>query len=252
MRPAAQKLQDYMADSANKAPPSPHVSVIFSSGPAPLALTRGLGRLGFVQVKFADPSVPIVSNVTARPITQAGELLALEVKQVTDAVQWLDSIRLLAYPATAAASSEGTHTFLYARPHARVLAHRPTRAAPDVMRHAAGRPAWKEIEEEEKLWQWKGFDDFLELGPGKTLSSFVRQIGTELQATYAVYPPPSPSSHHVAPPLILHFLQERGHGARSDRLLQALPRVKKPLCACNVSFLLLRPCCGEWAKNILK
>lgn len=128
MRPAAQKLQDYMADSTNK-------------------------------VKFADPSVPIVSNVTARPITQAGELLDLEVKQVTDAVQWLDSIRLLAYPATAAASSE------------------------DVMRHAAGRPAWKEIEEEEKLWQWKGFDDFLELGPGKTLSGFVRQIGTELQAT---------------------------------------------------------------------
>jgi malonyl CoA-acyl carrier protein transacylase len=106
MRPAAQKLQDYMADPTNKAPPR-----MFSSDPF-LALTRGLRRLGFVQVKFADPSVPIVSNVTARPITQAGELLDLEVKQVTDAVQWLDSIRLLAYPATAAASSEGPTLYM--------------------------------------------------------------------------------------------------------------------------------------------
>jgi hypothetical protein len=108
------------------------------------------------------------------------------------------------------------------------------------MRHAAGRPAWKEIEEEEKLWQWKGFDDFLELGPGKTLSGFVRQIGTELQATYAVYTPaPAPaSSLHgqlCTYSIHIHFLQERGHGARSDRLLQALPRI--------TLYLL---CCGSW------
>jgi malonyl CoA-acyl carrier protein transacylase len=63
------------------------------------------------QVKFTNPSVPIVSNVTARPMTLADEVPDLEVKQVTDAVQWLDSIRLLAYPATSStASSEGTHT----------------------------------------------------------------------------------------------------------------------------------------------
>jgi malonyl CoA-acyl carrier protein transacylase len=50
--------------------------------------------------------VPIISNVTARPITRADEFLELEVKQVTDAVQWLDSIRLLAYPALAASSPQ--------------------------------------------------------------------------------------------------------------------------------------------------
>jgi malonyl CoA-acyl carrier protein transacylase len=52
------------------------------------------------------------------------------------------------------------------------------------------------MEEEEARWQWKGFDDFLELGPGKTLGGFVRQIGTDLNTTYAAAP--TRLHHHLA------------------------------------------------------
>jgi len=127
MHPAAQKLRDYMIDLNQK-------------------------------TKFADPEVPIVSNVTALPVLRAGELLDLEVQQVTKAVQWMDSIRFLAYPASAIASSSIDEELL-------------------------SKPVWEVQKEEERRWQRKGFDDFLELGPGSTLCGFVRQIGPELNAT---------------------------------------------------------------------
>ncbi len=43
-------------------------------------------------VKLAAPSVPLIGNVTARPVTDAQEIKSLLVRQVTGVVRWRESI----------------------------------------------------------------------------------------------------------------------------------------------------------------
>jgi [acyl-carrier-protein] S-malonyltransferase len=41
---------------------------------------------------FADPAYPVISNVTARPVTDGGEARSLLVEQLTSPVRWADSV----------------------------------------------------------------------------------------------------------------------------------------------------------------
>lgn len=43
-------------------------------------------------VALRDPTVPVIANVTAAPVTQAGEIRDLLVRQVTGAVRWRESV----------------------------------------------------------------------------------------------------------------------------------------------------------------
>ena len=46
-------------------------------------------------VKFSDPRVPVISNVTARPLRAADELQTDVITQLTSPVRWVDSIRAM-------------------------------------------------------------------------------------------------------------------------------------------------------------
>jgi [acyl-carrier-protein] S-malonyltransferase len=46
-------------------------------------------------LEIADARVPVIANVTARPVTRADEIRALLGEQMTSAVRWEDSMRLL-------------------------------------------------------------------------------------------------------------------------------------------------------------
>ncbi len=46
-------------------------------------------------VKIADPAVPIVANVTAKPVTDGNEIKKLLVQQVTAPVRWAQTMRFL-------------------------------------------------------------------------------------------------------------------------------------------------------------
>jgi [acyl-carrier-protein] S-malonyltransferase len=52
---------------------------------------RGL-REHLESIDFQDPTVPVISNVTARPVTLGPEARDLLVSQLTSAVRWSDSI----------------------------------------------------------------------------------------------------------------------------------------------------------------
>ena len=43
-------------------------------------------------VRFADPSFPVVSNVTARPVTRANDARETLIRQITAPVRWAESI----------------------------------------------------------------------------------------------------------------------------------------------------------------
>lgn len=47
-------------------------------------------------VELRDPSFPIVANVTAEPVTTAGEARRLLVEQLTSPVRWAESVRTMA------------------------------------------------------------------------------------------------------------------------------------------------------------
>lgn len=47
------------------------------------------------ELPFSDPRVPVVSNVTAAPVTTAAEARALLVQQVTSPVRWSASVRTM-------------------------------------------------------------------------------------------------------------------------------------------------------------
>jgi [acyl-carrier-protein] S-malonyltransferase len=55
---------------------------------------RGLER-ALAQVRFQDPSVPVVTSVEARPVAGGSELPTLLVKQVTAPVRWEETVRAL-------------------------------------------------------------------------------------------------------------------------------------------------------------
>jgi len=44
---------------------------------------------------FGDPAFPVVSNVTAHPVSDAGEARRLLVEQLTSAVRWSYSVRTM-------------------------------------------------------------------------------------------------------------------------------------------------------------
>lgn len=46
-------------------------------------------------VEFRDPAFPVVSNVTAHPVSAAAEARQLLVRQLTSAVRWSDSVRTM-------------------------------------------------------------------------------------------------------------------------------------------------------------
>ena len=53
-------------------------------------------RAALARVPFADPDPPVLSNVTARPLTRAGELAEELYAQITSPVRWADSVRAMA------------------------------------------------------------------------------------------------------------------------------------------------------------
>ena len=46
-------------------------------------------------VKIKDPTIPVISNVTARPMTSAKEVAALLPRQICEGVMWEGSMRHL-------------------------------------------------------------------------------------------------------------------------------------------------------------
>lgn len=61
-------------------------------------------RTKLAEVQFGDADVPVIANVTARPVQSAGELADLLVRQVYSPVLWEDSVRFLI--------AEGVDTFV--------------------------------------------------------------------------------------------------------------------------------------------
>jgi [acyl-carrier-protein] S-malonyltransferase len=55
--------------------------------PAKDGLAQRLGR-----TEPADPRFPVVSNVTAEPVREAGEVMSLLVRQLTSPVRWSASV----------------------------------------------------------------------------------------------------------------------------------------------------------------
>lgn len=53
-------------------------------------------RVALAKVDMADPVVPVVSNVRARPVSDAGTIAGLLVEQVTGRVRWRESMEWLA------------------------------------------------------------------------------------------------------------------------------------------------------------
>lgn len=49
-------------------------------------------RAALASTRFADPKVPVYSNVTAKPVTRAAEIPELLVRQLTQPVRWADSV----------------------------------------------------------------------------------------------------------------------------------------------------------------
>lgn len=48
-----------------------------------------------MQAPFKDPEIPVVSNVTGKPVTNANEMKLLLVEQLTSPVRWVDCVRTI-------------------------------------------------------------------------------------------------------------------------------------------------------------
>lgn len=119
---AVQKASELAAQAGAK-----RVILLNVSGPFHSPLLKPAGEaleaeLGSVEIK--DPVIPVISNVTARPVKAAAEIKDLLVKQVSSPVLWEDSIRYM-------------------------------------------------ID--------SGVDTFIEMGPGKVLTGFVKKIDKSLK-----------------------------------------------------------------------
>ncbi|MBO9097954.1 MULTISPECIES: ACP S-malonyltransferase [unclassified Rhizobium] len=53
-------------------------------------------REALANVKMSDPIVPVIANVRAAPVTDAGEIAALLVEQVTGQVRWRETVQWFA------------------------------------------------------------------------------------------------------------------------------------------------------------
>jgi [acyl-carrier-protein] S-malonyltransferase len=92
---------------------------------------EGLG-MHLAQVTFTDPAFPVVSNVTARPVSGGAEARRLLVRQLTSPVRWSASI--------AAMVEEGVERFLELGPGS-VLCGLNKRNAKGLPCRSLGRPA---------------------------------------------------------------------------------------------------------------
>lgn len=83
---------------------------------------EGMAR-ALADCRFADPVVPVISNVTARPLTSAAELREELVAQLTSPVRWVESVRTMA---------EGGARVFYEIGPGRVLAGLVRRIVPEA------------------------------------------------------------------------------------------------------------------------
>lgn len=86
------------------------------------AAAEGMAR-ALEACPFRDPKVPVISNVTAKPLTKATELRDELVAQLTSPVRWVDCVRAMA--------AAGTQVFYEIGP-GRVLAGLVRRIAPEM------------------------------------------------------------------------------------------------------------------------
>jgi [acyl-carrier-protein] S-malonyltransferase len=80
-------------------------------------------------VAFADPEIPVVANITGTYVTTAGEVKNALRDQVSGAVRWTETMRLLA--------GDGYDTFVEVGP-GRVLAGFSMKIVPDLPVHSVG------------------------------------------------------------------------------------------------------------------
>lgn len=85
------------------------------------------------EVEMKSPVVPLVANVLAAPITDAGEIRQRLIEQVTGVVRWTESVTWLA--------GQGGVTNLVEIGAGKVLTGLAKRIAPDVAAQAVGAPA---------------------------------------------------------------------------------------------------------------
>jgi [acyl-carrier-protein] S-malonyltransferase len=85
------------------------------------------------EVEMPPPVVPLVANVLAAPITDAGEIRQRLIEQVTGVVRWTESVTWLA--------GQGGVTSLVEIGAGKVLTGLAKRIAPDVTAQAVGAPA---------------------------------------------------------------------------------------------------------------
>jgi [acyl-carrier-protein] S-malonyltransferase len=85
------------------------------------------------EVEMKSPVVPLVANVLAAPITDAGEIRQRLIEQVTGVVRWTESVTWLA--------GQGGVTNLVEIGAGKVLTGLAKRIAPDVAAQAIGAPA---------------------------------------------------------------------------------------------------------------
>ncbi|MGH6954110.1 MAG: ACP S-malonyltransferase, partial [Alphaproteobacteria bacterium] len=85
---------------------------------------------------IATPAVPVVANVTARPVTEPGEIRRLLVEQVTAMVRWRESVLFM--------RESGVDTIVELGA-GKVLAGLARRIDPDLRVLSVGRPV--EVEE---------------------------------------------------------------------------------------------------------
>ncbi len=83
---------------------------------------EGMAR-ALAECRFSDPAIPVLSNVTAKPLTSAAELRDELVTQLTSPVRWVDSVR---------AMTEGGARVFYEIGPGRVLAGLVRRIAPEA------------------------------------------------------------------------------------------------------------------------
>lgn len=86
------------------------------------AAAEGMAR-ALEACPFRDPAIPVISNVTAKPLTKAAELRDELVAQLTSPVRWVDGVRAMA--------AAGARVFYEIGP-GRVLAGLVRRIAPET------------------------------------------------------------------------------------------------------------------------
>lgn len=113
------------------------------SGPfhSPLLKDAGEKLLAEMEkMEFGQLSIPYITNVTARKVTDAGEIKPLLARQVYSPVQWMQSVKAML--------EEGADTFVEIGP-GRTLAGFMKKIAPEVKVYQAAK--WEDLEKIEQV-----------------------------------------------------------------------------------------------------